>query len=125
MMLFYCCSIPPILWDTFFGLFLCAFVSLRLCVTLFAFVSYSGSSLLHSRRAMPITLQQRHPPSLSPNVRHNGGCSRVCRRFLWHKIRTQNSHFSGCSRASRRAFRRQFGQYRHKPKIHNNLQTHS
>jgi hypothetical protein len=24
---------------------------------------------------------------LSPNVRHNGGCSRVCRRFMWRKSR--------------------------------------
>ncbi len=33
------------------------------------------------------TPQQRHLPLLSPHVRHNGGCSRLCRRLLWLKIR--------------------------------------
>jgi hypothetical protein len=80
--------------------FLCAFVSLRLyvpggelanrkggCVTFFSYLPYRGSSLPHSRRAMPIVPQQRHAPSFSPRVRHYGGCSRVCRRLVWRKSR--------------------------------------
>lgn len=36
---------------------------------------------------LPIAPQQRHLPALSPRLRHNGGCSRVCRRSLWRKSR--------------------------------------
>jgi hypothetical protein len=31
--------------------------------------------------------QQRQPAVLLPRLRHNGGCSRVCRRILLRKIR--------------------------------------
>jgi len=36
---------------------------------------------------LPNTPQQRHSHLLSPRLRHNGGSSRVCRRFLWRKSR--------------------------------------
>jgi hypothetical protein len=36
---------------------------------------------------LPITPQQHQTPSLSPRLRHYGGCSRVSRRFLWRKSR--------------------------------------
>jgi hypothetical protein len=65
---------------------LCFSVSLFLCVTLFSFAFRGGCSHI-PRRAMPIVPQQRHAPSLSPRLRHYGGCSRVCRRFLWRKSR--------------------------------------
>jgi hypothetical protein len=48
---------------------------------------YDGSSLPYSRRAMAKMPQQRQLHSLSPCLRHNGGCSRVSRRFFWQKIR--------------------------------------
>jgi hypothetical protein len=56
---------------------------------------YSGSDpASHRQRQSPlfppqvaIVPQQRHLPSLSPRVRHNGGCSRACRHLLWRKIR--------------------------------------
>jgi hypothetical protein len=34
-----------------------------------------------------IASQQRHALVLSPLLRHNGGCSRVCRQVMWRKIR--------------------------------------
>jgi hypothetical protein len=43
---------------------------------------YDGGGLAYSRRTMPIPPQRRQSPVLLPPVRHNGGCSRVCRRFL-------------------------------------------
>jgi hypothetical protein len=36
---------------------------------------------------MPITPQQRHAPVLLPRLCQYGGCSRVCCRLLWRKIR--------------------------------------
>jgi hypothetical protein len=36
---------------------------------------------------LPIVPQQRQPCLLSPRLRHYGGCSRLCRRFLWRKSR--------------------------------------
>jgi hypothetical protein len=56
---------------------------------------YSGSDpSSHRQRQSPLfppcrsgMPQQRHLPSLSPRVRHNGGCSRACRHLLWRKIR--------------------------------------
>jgi hypothetical protein len=47
-----------------------------------------GNNLPYCSHKLTPTPQQRHRPVLSPPVRHNGGCSRVCRRFLWRKLHT-------------------------------------
>jgi hypothetical protein len=39
-----------------------------------------GVSLPHSRRANSECAQRRQLPWLSPHLRHNGDCSRACRR---------------------------------------------
>jgi hypothetical protein len=62
------------------------FVPLRLCVKLFVFYfALFGGNLPRLCHAMAKMPQQRQPPSLSPRVRHYGGCPRVCRRILWRK----------------------------------------
>src|SRR5690349_11594383 len=48
---------------------------------------YSGS-FPYCRHTVTPTPQQRHRPVLSPPMCHNGGGSRVCRRFLWRKLHT-------------------------------------
>jgi hypothetical protein len=63
-------------------------VALHLCASALRFSLSAGDKLPHSRRAMPITPQRRHPRLLSPRLCHYGGCSHVCRRFLWRKIRS-------------------------------------
>jgi hypothetical protein len=50
-------------------------------------VPCDGNSLARSRHAIAKMPQQRQPCSLSPRLRHYGGCSRVSRRLLWRKIR--------------------------------------
>jgi hypothetical protein len=50
-------------------------------------LSQNGGNVPYSRRESPFVPQQRQPPALLPRLRHYGGCSRICRRFLWHKIR--------------------------------------
>jgi hypothetical protein len=84
-----------------FSLLLCssvslgyAFIAFPLCLRVFEPLCYAlvfchfGGCSRTFRRAMPTAPPQRHLPLLSPNVRHNGGCSRICRRFMWRKIRT-------------------------------------
>jgi hypothetical protein len=85
------------------ALFFCAFVSLRLYgAFLFSqhlediYSNYSGgdpvSILWQQSYLFPPSMarmsQQRQPSLLSPHLRQYGGCSRVCRRNLWRKIRT-------------------------------------